>query len=454
MVEPVHLQQVQNRACTARFRVHAPDHHSVHPRLDNSAGAHLARLQRHIHGAALQAPVPHLPACLPDCRDLRVGQRVFVRVPPVVPAAQDLPVIHDHAAYGRFIQGVGLFCLLNCFFHIFFIYNLHFYTPLFIQMYTSFLIPDVTLFKSVTSGIKIVSIVSPSHWPAPVSEIFVPILFILTQLHRLFIDPEKPWKTKGFRSLRLSRMIDAGNPQKPLVFFLHQQEMMITVIPVQEETVISQTPLASLQLGNIPAPYLHAADIPVLILLPCVRYLLAVCENTGLFPGFFRGILLRPGGILLQQLRQIRFRLIFPQSHLLHRHRHVIPHGGKPPASAIFKDNPFNTGIQTDPARILRRKCQPVIDSRVHIFDIPLPDPDALPLFHIENVDLQLSVSGQVQALSMDMDNSGCIRLLHFHEAHVPDPPAVLIFIQIANKLFQTSTSILCLVITIYSLRR
>ena len=84
-----------------------------------------------------------------------------------------------------------------------------------------------------------------------------------------------------------------------LVFFLHQQEMMITVIPVQEETVISQTPLASLQLGNIPAPYLHAADIPVLIC--CLRrYLLAVCENTGLFPGFFRGVLLRPGGILLQ----------------------------------------------------------------------------------------------------------------------------------------------------------
>ena len=159
----------------------------------------------------------------------------------------------------------------------------------------------------------------------------------------------------------------------------------------------------------------------------------------------------KAGGILLQQLRQIRFRLIFPQSHLLHRHRHVIPHGGKPSASAIFKDNSLNTGIQTDPARILRRKCQPVIDSRIHIFDIPLPDPDALPLFHIKNIDLQLSVSGQVQALSMDMDNSGCIRLLHFHEAHVPDPPAVLIFIQIANKLFQTSTSILCLVITIYS---
>ena len=131
-------------------------------------------------------------------------------------------------------------------------------------MYTSFFIPDVTLLKRVTSGIEIVSIVSTSHRAAPVSEIFFPVCLFFCQLHVFLIRPDESGETEGFRRLGLAGMINAGDSQPALILLQYEQEMMVAVIAVKEEAVVCQPPFAPLQLGDISALDLDAAQLPLL----------------------------------------------------------------------------------------------------------------------------------------------------------------------------------------------
>ena len=61
------------------FGFMAADDHTAHPGLDDGPGAHLARLQRDVHGAVLQPPVADLFAGLADGIHLRMGQSCSCR---------------------------------------------------------------------------------------------------------------------------------------------------------------------------------------------------------------------------------------------------------------------------------------------------------------------------------------------------------------------------------------
>ena len=134
VVELGHLQEIQDGAAAACLGVHTAHDHLGDAGLDDGTGAHLAGLQRHIEGAFLQSPVSDLLAGFVDGGDLRVGQCIFVRIPAVIPPADDLTLVDNDAADGHFSQCIGFLRLPQGFPHVFFcnirnhrhIYTLHF----------------------------------------------------------------------------------------------------------------------------------------------------------------------------------------------------------------------------------------------------------------------------------------------------------------------------------------
>lgn len=134
VVELGHLQEIQDGAAAACLGVHTAHDHLGDAGLDDGTGAHLAGLQRHIEGAFLQPPVADLLAGFVDGGDLRVGQCILVRIPAVIPPADDLTLVDNDAADGYFSQCIGFLRLPQGFPHVFFcnirnhrhIYTLHF----------------------------------------------------------------------------------------------------------------------------------------------------------------------------------------------------------------------------------------------------------------------------------------------------------------------------------------
>ena len=116
MIESRNLQEVQHGTGAAGFGIHAPDNYFVNSCLHNSSGTHLAWFQRHIHGAALQAPVPQFLAGLFNCGQLGMGKGIFVSIPAVVATRNNFVFIYDDTADGHFINLFSLFCLADSFF--------------------------------------------------------------------------------------------------------------------------------------------------------------------------------------------------------------------------------------------------------------------------------------------------------------------------------------------------
>ena len=118
VVELIVLENIEQRPAAARFEARGADDDPVDPGLDKGPGAHLAGLKGDVQRTALQPPVADLSVGLAYGRDLRVGQRGVVRIPPVISAADDPAVRDNDGADGDLADEECLFGLLQRGFHI------------------------------------------------------------------------------------------------------------------------------------------------------------------------------------------------------------------------------------------------------------------------------------------------------------------------------------------------
>ena len=69
-------------------------------RVQQGAGAHHTRLERHDEGAVVEPPATEHAGRVPQGQQLGVGRRVLQALPLVVASGDDQPVTHDHRADG------------------------------------------------------------------------------------------------------------------------------------------------------------------------------------------------------------------------------------------------------------------------------------------------------------------------------------------------------------------
>ena len=90
------VKYIQYRTGTSGFRIPTSDHDSWNPCLYNGTGAHLTRFQCNVHGTFLQPPVSHCLAGLSNRLKFCMSKGIFIRIPPVIPSCNDLPIFYDH----------------------------------------------------------------------------------------------------------------------------------------------------------------------------------------------------------------------------------------------------------------------------------------------------------------------------------------------------------------------
>ena len=111
MIEPLVLpdgKQSVDRAC---FGIRTSIDDAAHTRMHQRPGAHGARLERHVHGRIVEAPIRARPSGFADGDHLRVRSRIRRGFSEVVPACHDRLLANDHAPYGDlafFGREVGL----------------------------------------------------------------------------------------------------------------------------------------------------------------------------------------------------------------------------------------------------------------------------------------------------------------------------------------------------------
>ena len=95
MVEPAILLQPIQRAQRPTLSIGRPVYAAAHTGIDHKAGAHGARLQRHVHRAVAQAPSAQRFGGVAKSQKLRVGTRVLVEFAPIMRSRDHGAVPHD-----------------------------------------------------------------------------------------------------------------------------------------------------------------------------------------------------------------------------------------------------------------------------------------------------------------------------------------------------------------------
>ena len=96
MIESRHIKKIQDRTGTSGFRIPTSDHDSWNPCLYNGTGTHLTRFQCNVHSTFLQPPVSHCLAGLSNRLKFCMSKGIFIRIPPIIPSCNDLPIFYDH----------------------------------------------------------------------------------------------------------------------------------------------------------------------------------------------------------------------------------------------------------------------------------------------------------------------------------------------------------------------
>ena len=77
---------------------------------------------------------------------------------------------------------------------------------------------------------------------APVSEVSTVVSFFLAEFQFLCIGTGELGETEEFSGSCFTGVIDPGNAQPHMTFLLHQKEMPVVVITVEQETVVRECP--------------------------------------------------------------------------------------------------------------------------------------------------------------------------------------------------------------------
>ena len=96
MIELGMPQQVPNRPGHPCFLIPRPEYNAFHPRENDGAGTHRARLQRDVESAVVEPPAIELGRCLADGEKLRVRGGILIANRPVGCGGEDRSIAHDN----------------------------------------------------------------------------------------------------------------------------------------------------------------------------------------------------------------------------------------------------------------------------------------------------------------------------------------------------------------------
>ncbi|HME41818.1 MAG TPA: hypothetical protein VKF36_01930 [Syntrophorhabdales bacterium] len=112
------LVHIEERAECTPFLIETPEHQPFNARLNNSAGAHDARLLGYVQGTTDQPEILHNLGGLHDRQDLRVGNRRTHLNSEVVGSCYRFTVrCDDECTYGHLLGSVSLAGLSQADFH-------------------------------------------------------------------------------------------------------------------------------------------------------------------------------------------------------------------------------------------------------------------------------------------------------------------------------------------------
>ena len=98
VVEPGHLEQVEQAARGTPFGVAAPENYAAQPRMDDCARAHRAGFLRHVKIAVRKPPVADFSLRLGNGKHFRVGGRILEQLDLIPRTGDDRSLAHDNRA--------------------------------------------------------------------------------------------------------------------------------------------------------------------------------------------------------------------------------------------------------------------------------------------------------------------------------------------------------------------